>query len=52
MLGQKIATLLNKRMAAGYHIVNFKAQGLSSGVYIYLVRAGRFVESKKMFLLK
>ena len=52
MLGQKITTLLNRQMAAGYHVIDFKAEGLSSGVYIYLIRAGSFNASKKMFLLK
>jgi hypothetical protein len=52
-LGQDVATLLdNMSYNAGRHTVTFNASRLSSGVYIYRLIAGRFVDTKKMLLLK
>jgi hypothetical protein len=39
-------------MGAGKHTVKFDATKLTSGVYLYQVSAGKFVETKKMILLK
>ncbi|MBK8946745.1 MAG: T9SS type A sorting domain-containing protein [Ignavibacteriae bacterium] len=52
VLGQKVATLLNKNLKAGTHTVNFNAHNLSSGVYFYGIEAGEFKLYKKMMLLK
>ncbi|MEL0010394.1 MAG: T9SS type A sorting domain-containing protein, partial [Bacteroidota bacterium] len=52
MLGQKVQTLKNERMAAGYYSVVFEAGGLSSGVYFYQLRMGNQVLTKQMLLLK
>ena len=53
MLGQKVQTLKNERMAAGfYSVVTFEAGGLSSGVYVYQLRMGNAVLTKRMLLLK
>jgi outer membrane protein assembly factor BamB/fibronectin type 3 domain-containing protein len=52
MLGQKVQTLKNERMAAGYYSVTFEAGGLSSGVYVYQLRMGNAVLTKRMLLLK
>lgn len=52
ILGQEVATLVNKEMAAGPYKVNFDASQLASGVYIYTISAGDFSASKKMMLLK
>ncbi len=51
-LGQLVETLLDKEMESGYHEVNFDASRLASGVYLYQLQAGHFVETKKMILLK
>jgi len=32
--------------------VEFKATGLPSGVYLYRLRAGKYIETKKMLLIK
>ena len=53
ILGEEVATLVNStELAAGFHTYNFDASRLSSGMYIYRIEAGNFVEVKKMLLLK
>jgi len=52
VLGQRVATILNQQMTAGTHTVAFKARNLASGVYIYQIRAGSFVQNKTMMLVK
>ncbi len=52
MLGEKVATLLDRKMEAGFHSVNFDASQLSNGIYIYRLQAGKFTQIKKMILMK
>ncbi len=53
ILGEEVATLINgKLMKAGSYDVNFKASNLASGTYVYRLKAGNQVTSKKMVLLK
>ena len=52
LLGEKIVTLVNKNLSAGYYNFNFDASKLAAGTYIYSVKTSDFVESKKMILLK
>ncbi len=52
MLGREVATLVNTTKDAGNYEVNFDASKLASGLYIYKIQAGNFVQSKKMLLLK
>jgi hypothetical protein len=52
VLGQKVATILSQQMTAGTHSVAFNARNLASGVYIYQIRAGSFVQNKTMMLVK
>ena len=51
LLGREVATLVNERKPAGTYTVRFDASGLASGVYLYRITAGSFVQSKKMVLL-
>jgi photosystem II stability/assembly factor-like uncharacterized protein len=51
-VGEEVAVLLNEEIEVGYHKVEFNASALSSGVYFYQLRAGHFIETKKMLLLK
>jgi hypothetical protein len=52
-LGQEVAQLVNDGMDAGYHEVRFDAaSGLSSGVYLYRIQAGDFVQTKRLLLLR
>ena len=52
ILGQKIATLVNTKQTPGKYTVLFNGSDLSSGVYFYRLRAGDFIATKKMILLK
>ncbi len=52
LLGRRVATLVNERKPAGHHNVTFDASGLSSGVYVYRIRSGEFVQTRKMMLVK
>ncbi len=52
VLGQKVATLADGRCDAGEHTVIWNASRQASGVYLYRLTAGEFVETKKMLLLK
>jgi hypothetical protein len=51
-LGQKILTLLNSKINAGSHTVEFNVDNLPSGVYFYRLQAGDYLDVKKMILLK
>ena len=58
MLGQTIAELKNEIMTSGYHILQWNADGIASGVYFYLIEANSvvgnisFTSIKKMILLR
>jgi hypothetical protein len=55
VLGNEVATLVNEESAtggAGSYEVDFNAASLQSGIYFYQLRAGSFIETKKMILLK
>ena len=52
VLGNKIATLLEGYKPAGNHSIQFNAKNLPSGVYIYRIKSGAFMASKKMMLVK
>ncbi len=51
-LGHKIDTILNQRLYAGQHEVNYDASHLASGIYHYRLRSGSFSQMKKMILIK
>lgn len=52
LLGQKVATLYKGELSGGEHTLNFNAQGLSSGVYLYRLRTSTKVLDGKMILMK
>ncbi|HED06962.1 MAG TPA: T9SS type A sorting domain-containing protein [Ignavibacteria bacterium] len=51
-LGQEVATVVNEFLNAGSYKVNFNADKLASGMYLYKITAGKFISTKKMLLLK
>jgi hypothetical protein len=52
VLGRQVSTLVNEKMTAGSHEILWDAQDAPSGIYIYQIKTGKFVETKKMILLK
>ncbi|HAB53122.1 MAG TPA: peptidase S8, partial [Ignavibacteriales bacterium] len=52
LLGEKVEEVLNQELASGSYEVNFDASKLSSGVYLYTIKAGNYTASKKMILMK
>ena len=52
ILGNEVVTLVNEEKPAGSYNFSFDASKLPSGVYYYKLRAGNYVETKKMMLLK
>jgi len=52
MLGQEIRTLVNEIRQAGEYGASFNAADLPSGVYLYKLSAGRYLDTKKMVLMK
>jgi len=52
VLGNEVATLVNDVKPVGEYEVDFNGNGLTSGIYFYQLKAGKFIEIKKMLLLK
>ena len=52
ILGQKVTTLVNKRLGPGNYKTKFNGKNLSSGIYFYTMQSGDFTATKKMILLK
>jgi len=50
--GATVATLVDEPLAAGRYTTTWEAAGLASGVYVVQMRAGDFVQTRKMILLK
>jgi flagellar hook assembly protein FlgD len=57
LLGQEVATLVNEARPAGAYRLTWDSKSangieVTSGVYIYQIKAGKFVDSKKMMLIR
>jgi uncharacterized lipoprotein YddW (UPF0748 family) len=52
VLGQEVATVVNGQRAPGMYDVEWNASALPSGVYIYRLQSGSFVDAKKLLLEK
>ncbi len=51
-IGREISTLINEIKPAGKHEVIFDSKDLPSGTYFYILKAGNYISSKKMLLIK
>jgi len=51
-LGEEVAELVNEIQKGGSHQIIFIADNLPSGMYVYKLTSGNYVESKKMIILK
>ena len=52
MIGEVVEKLVDNKMVAGRHKVEFDASLLSTGIYFYQLNAGTFVDVKKMMVIK
>ena len=56
VLGNEVATLVDEHKPAGSYEVEFQSTvsslQLASGVYYYQIRAGEFLQTKKMILIR
>lgn len=52
MLGREVRTLVSENLAAGSYKTRFDAGNLASGVYFYLLQAGKFTDSRKLMIMK
>jgi len=52
VLGNEIETLVNEERPVGTYEITWYAEGLPSGVYFYQLKAGNYIDTKKMILLK
>ena len=52
ILGKEVTKLVDKEQEAGKYEIKFNSGKLASGVYVYRIKAGEFMMSKKMILVK
>jgi hypothetical protein len=52
ILGNEMETLVNEEKSIGTYKVEWNASEFPSGVYFYQLKAGNFIETKKMVLMK
>ncbi len=57
LMGRIVSNLVSSQQTAGYRSIQWNAtdsfgKPVSAGVYLYQIRAGEFVQTKKMVLLK
>jgi hypothetical protein len=52
VLGAEVATLVSEYKSAGKYEVKFNTEELSTGIYFYRLKAGEYLETKKMILIK
>jgi hypothetical protein len=52
ILGEQVAELVNEFLEAGTHTINFNAEELNSGIYVYKLKVNGIVQTKRMMLIK
>lgn len=51
-LGKEVAVLVNEEKISGNYKVEFNAENLPSGIYLYTITAGEYSDTKKLLLIK
>lgn len=52
LLGREVSTLLSEELPPGNYARQWSGKGLTSGVYFYQLRAGTFLQTNKLLLLR
>ncbi len=52
LLGRDVTTLVSETQDAGYKSIQWDATNVSSGMYFYQIKAGEYIVTRKMLLLK
>ena len=52
ILGEEVTTLVSEKLAAGQYKYDWDASNLASGVYLYRISAGSFIQIHKLILMK
>lgn len=52
ILGRKVETILNQRMDAGHHSVQWVAPNIPTGIYFMRMQSGNFSRTRKVIVLK
>jgi hypothetical protein len=52
LLGRQVAVLVNEAKGPGSYEASFDAGGLATGMYVYRLTTGAFVQSRKMLLIR
>jgi hypothetical protein len=52
LTGQRVATLVDAALTAGWHDIHFDASALASGIYLYRLETAADVVTRRMILMK
>lgn len=52
ILGNLVSEVFNEERESGSHSISFDASNLSSGIYFYKLQSGKFVQTRKMTLIR
>jgi hypothetical protein len=52
LIGQQVDQLVNGNLSAGFHSTEWRAEGMSSGVYVYRLEADGVVATRKLVLAR
>ncbi len=52
LIGREVATIVSEELSPNTYIRQWNAKGLASGIYFYQLRAGNYIETRKLVLLK
>lgn len=52
IMGQEVATLVDRQMEPGFHSLRWYANGLATGVYVYRITVNDFVKYRKLVIIK